>query len=54
MISVRPVPCAHIADYYDALWVGHKCLAWQLLRRGYRQWAVGRIEECNNLWETIE
>lgn len=48
--NVKPVPVAHTADYYDAKWVDHKCLAWQLLRRGYRQLSVGRIEECNNLF----
>lgn len=51
-ISVTPVPCAHIAAYYDVLWNAHKCLAWQLLRRGYRQWANGSIEVgFNNLFE---
>lgn len=49
--QVPEVPCAHIADYYQRLWEGHKCLAWQLLRRGYRQAATGVVEECNNLWE---
>ena len=45
-----PVPVAHIADYYDRRWESHKCLAWQLLRRGYRQLSAGRIEGCNNLF----
>ena len=50
--SVKPVPCEHIADYYHARWTEHKCLAWQLLRHGYRQWSAGRIERgVNNLFE---
>jgi hypothetical protein len=47
----RPVPCQHIADYYDRLWASHHCIAWNLLRRGYGQWAAGRIERgANNLF----
>lgn len=50
--NVTPVPCAHIADFYQQMWEGHKCLAWQLLRKGYRQAAKGLVEaEVNNLWE---
>ena len=49
--DMPPVPVAHIADFYDQQWADHKCLAWQLLRRGYRQLSVGRIEQCNNLFE---
>ena len=49
--QVPEVPCAHIAAYYQQLWESHKCLAWQLLRRGYRQAAKGIVEDCNNLWE---
>ena len=47
----HPVPCQHIADYYQLKWEEHKCLAWNLLRKGYRQWAAGRIERgTNNLY----
>lgn len=49
--QVPKVPCARIAAYYQRLWESHKCLAWQLLRRGYHQAAKGVVEECNNLWE---
>lgn len=49
-IEIRPVPCQHIADYYEQLWQGHKCIAWNFLRRGYRQWSQGLIEQCNNLY----
>ncbi len=40
----KPVPCQHIADYYTSRWEAHKCIAWNLLRRGYTQWAEGRPE----------
>lgn len=47
----RPVPCQHIADYYTARWTDRPCIAWNLLRRGYGQWAAGRIERgVNNLY----
>ena len=49
--EVTPAPYAHVADYYDLKWAAHKCLAWQLLRRGYRQAANGRVEAANNLFE---
>lgn len=48
--DVPVVPVAHIADFYDRQWQAHKCLAWQLLRRGYRQLSNGRIEQANNLF----
>lgn len=47
----RPVPCQHIADYYDNRWAAQPCIAWNLLRRGYAQWAAGRVERgVNNLY----
>lgn len=47
----RPVPCQHIADYYQYKWEQHRCIAWNLLRRGYKQWASGLIERgVNNLF----
>jgi hypothetical protein len=49
----RPVPCAHIADYYERRWQAHHCIAFNLLRFGYRQWAEGRArysERGNNLF----
>lgn len=46
-----PVPCAHIADYYDRRQRKHKCIGFNLLRWGYRQWAVGgAIDPQNNLY----
>lgn len=50
LTAVTPVPCQHIADYYDMRWRDHKCIAWNLLRRGYTQWARGYIESFNNLF----
>lgn len=46
----KPVPCQHIADYYNQLWEAHHCIAWNLLRRGYTQWAIGNPETLNNLY----
>jgi hypothetical protein len=51
-IEIPPIPCQHIADYYNWLWLNHHCIAWNLLRRGYGQCASGRIEAgFNNLYE---
>jgi hypothetical protein len=48
---VRPIPCQHIADYYQQRWEARNCIGWNLLRRGYGQWAYGRIERgFNNLY----
>jgi hypothetical protein len=46
------VPCQHIADYYQRRWENHKCIAFNLLRHGYRQWAEGRVNSDfpNNLY----
>jgi hypothetical protein len=46
------VPCQHIADYYEWRWKRHKCIAWNLLRIGYRQWAAGLVmtRHLNNLY----
>lgn len=44
------VPCQHIADYYRRRWEAHKCIAWNLLRHGYQQWAEGRPGNQNNLF----
>lgn len=46
------VPCLHIADYYQRAWEKQKCIAYNLLRHGYRQWAEGRAEgnKANNLY----
>lgn len=44
------VPCQHIADFYQSRWEVHKCIAWNLLRRGYAQWAAGCPEAQNNLF----
>ncbi|QWY83455.1 hypothetical protein [Rhizobium phage RHph_X2_28B] len=50
MLPVPSVPCQHIADYYYHRWQQHKCIAWNLLRRGYAQWSNGNIETFNNLY----
>lgn len=48
---VDPVPCAHIADYYDRQQRKMRCIGFNLLRKGYRQWAVGGgIDPHNNLY----
>lgn len=48
---MTPVPCAHIAAYYEWRWQQHKCIAFNLLRRGYAQWANGTPEPVvNNLY----
>lgn len=48
----RAVPCTHIADYYQRKWEQQKCIAYNLLRHGYRQWAEGRATDpANNLYE---
>lgn len=46
------IPCQHIADYYEHKWQGHKCIAYNLLRRGYHQSANGtwRLDYGNNLY----
>lgn len=45
------VPCLHIAEFYQRQWEGHKCIAYNLLRHGYRQWAEGRATDpANNLY----
>ena len=44
-------PCAHIADYYQLRWEQHHCIAFNILRWGYRQWAEGRATDpANNLF----
>ena len=48
-----PIPCAHIADYYNLLWERHKCIAWAFLRCGYAQCARGGwIDPANNLYSS--
>lgn len=46
--TVVPAACAHIADYYHQRWEGHKCIGFNLLRHGYRQWANGRLSITGN------
>lgn len=43
----KQVPCQHIADYYQRRWEAHKCIAFNLLRIGYKQWASGTVA-CNS------
>lgn len=50
MLLFDPVPCQHIADYYDWKWKQHKCIAYNLLRYGYKQWAKGEVDRENNLY----
>lgn len=48
------VPCQHIADYYQHRWEAHKCIGFNLLRHGYRQWSEGRAvyqTDGNNLYD---
>lgn len=40
---LKPVPCQHIADFYQRQWEAHKCIGWNLLRRGYAAWASGTV-----------
>ena len=49
-------PCAHIADYYQRQWEQQPCIAYNLLRQGYRQWADGRVKHwANDLFgETLQ
>ncbi len=35
----KVVPCQHIADYYPNKWLNHPCIAYNLLRQGYKAWA---------------
>lgn len=47
----KAVPCQHIADYYQLKWEGHKCIAYNLLRHGYKAWAKGNVTNpANNLY----
>lgn len=50
MTAVSPAPCQHIADYYQYRWENHHCIAFNLLRRGYKQWSNGLVETLNNLF----
>lgn len=45
-------PVNHIAEYYQRKWEQHKCIAWNLLRRGYKEWANGTVKDrtVNNLF----
>lgn len=50
--KIPPIACDHIALFYQLEWEGHKCLAFQLLRKGYKQCSNGLIEqEFNNIFE---
>ena len=55
-VNITPVPCQHIADWYQRQWEARPCLASNLLRWGYKGWASGRVAvPMNNLyreWET--
>lgn len=50
--TTSPVPCAHIAAYYQRRWEGHPCIAFNLLRHGYAEWARGGVKhpDMNNLY----
>lgn len=47
-----PVPCQHIADYYQRKWEEQHCIGFNLLRHGYAACAAGRdtLGEANNLY----
>jgi len=46
------VPCMHIYAYYQYKWENQKCIAYNLLRRGYLAWASKKvISSFNNLYE---
>jgi len=52
---IDPVPCAHIADYYRVKWEARPCIAFNLLRYGYRQWARGaKLSPGNNLFGSLK
>ena len=54
MITTTPVPCNHIADYYAYKQSIQPCIGNNLLRRGYAQWSMGKIESYfNNLYRPI-
>lgn len=54
-ISVSPVPCMHIHAYYNEMQQQHPCIAHNLLRKGYKQWACGVVElPVNNLFGDFE
>lgn len=38
---MKPVPCQHIADYYEMRWWQSPSIGLNLLRQGYRDWACG-------------
>jgi hypothetical protein len=48
---IMPIPCAHIAAYYDWKWRQHHCIAYNFLRFGYLQCSEGRPDAFNNLYE---
>lgn len=51
-IFVHPVPCAHIAAYYQNMWERLPQIGSNLLRQGYRAWAIGEIlVTVNNLYD---
>lgn len=49
--SIRPVPCAHIADYYDVMQQRRASIGSNILRHGYRQAATGIVTWWNNLFD---
>jgi len=55
ILQVAPVPCQHIADFYAQRQTAHPCIAFNLLRRGYAQWALGTVRwPENNLFSPCE
>jgi len=47
---VKPVPCAHIAAFYDLQWKMRPSIGTNFLRFGYLQWSEGRPVNGNNLY----
>lgn len=52
-IRVHPIPCQHIADFYNWQWERQKCIGYNLLRHGYAGLAKGIQVQHNNLYRTI-
>lgn len=51
LVRVEPAHCDHVRAYYQYHWERRPCIAFNLLRWGYRQWAEGLIAPgVNNLF----
>ena len=53
-IPQQPVPCQHIADFYAQKPTEQTSLGYNLLRKYYAQWAMGKIEGYyNDLYRAV-